>query len=396
MQYLKDVNLQFFKTSIEKFNLEIHPYLQNIFNNPEINPYIYIVITNLNPGLAGYYSDSNNYPFDIHYGSNDVDIIFIDIDQVKNGEESFLSTLTHELSHLYQSQINSYSNSWIKEGTAELITDSVGFKKQFNSNIFSKPISLNSLYIPDVQQYDYFTSFFLYLKYRFDPLNLYELLQYRNKSIQGIIEYLKTNHNYQNNSDDLLKEWGLEILNCHIEKCSLHADFINTTPINTINDFELIEMQPLSLQFYKILEANAISIQMLTEINNIENQIWWSGNGDLIDNTITFEFEINDLSNYSLSFDTYFDIEDRFDLVYLEISKDGGSSWEILSTSAMNSQSSSFYALGPHYTNKIEDWINEEILIGNLNITDKLLVRFEYITDDSVNNKGFYKYIYKV
>ena len=389
-QYLKDVNLQFFKTSIEKFNLEIHPYLQNIFNNPEINPYIYIVITNLNPGLAGYYSDSNNYPFDIHYGSNDVDIIFIDIDQVKNGEESFLSTLTHELSHLYQSQIDSYSNSWIKEGTAELITDSVGFKKQFNSNIFSKPISLNSLYIPDVQQYDYFTSFFLYLKYRFDPLNLYELLQYRNKSIQGIIEYLKTNHNYQNNSDDLLKEWGLEILNCHIEKCSLHADFINTTPINTINDFELIEMQPLSLQFYKILEANAISIQMLTEINNIENQIWWSGNGDLIDNTITFEFEINDLSNYSLSFDTYFDIEDRFDLVYLQISKDAGESWEIISTPAMNSQHSSFYALGDHYTTKIEDWINEEILIGNVTTSDKLLIRFEYITDDSVNNNGFY------
>ena len=127
-------------------------------------------------------------------------------------------------------------------------------------------------------------------------------------------------------------------------------------------------MLPLSLQFYKVLDPQNISIQMSNEIINNNNEIWWSGNGDLIDNMITFEFVINDLNNYSLSFDTYFEIEDRFDLVYLEISKDGGRSWEILSTPAMNSQSSSFYALGSHYTNKVNDWINEEVLIGNLPI----------------------------
>ena len=389
-QYVKHVNTELLELWIQKFNTEIHPIITNVFYNTDINPYTYVVITNLNPGIAGYYSDSNNYPINVHYGSNEVDIIFIDIDQIKNGEQSFLSTLTHELTHLYQSQISSYSNSWIKEGTAELITNSVGLQRPLDSNIFSKPISLSNLNNPNLQQYGYFTFFFLYLQDRFNPLNLYELLQHENKSIEGIIDYLKTNHNYQNHSKDLLNEWGLEVLNCIIENCSFYNDFINTTPVIEINDSQTIKMLPLSLQFYKILDSQNTSIQISTEILNENNDIWWSGNGDLIDNMITFEFEIKDLDNYSLYFDTYFDIEGRFDLVYLEISKDGGASWEILSTPAMNSQSSSFYALGPHYTNQIEDWINEEILIGNLNITDKLLVRFEYITDDSVNNKGFY------
>tara|TARA_Y100001970_G_C14255243_1_gene874828 strand:+ start:252 stop:2291 length:2040 start_codon:yes stop_codon:yes gene_type:complete len=389
-QYVKHVNTELLELWIQKFNTEIHPIITNVFYNTDINPYIYVVITNLNPGIAGYYSDSNNYPVNLHYGSNEVDIIFIDIDQIKNGEQSFLSTLTHELTHLYQFQINSYSNSWIKEGTAELITNSVGLQRPLDSNIFSRPISLSTLNNPNLQQYGYFTFFFLYLQDRFNPLNLYELLQHENKSIEGIIDYLKTNHNYQNHSKDLLNEWGLEVLNCIIENCSFYDDFINSTPVIELNDSQTIEMLPLSLQFYKILDSQNTSIQISTEILNENNDIWWSGNGDLIDNMITFEFEIKDLDNYSLYFDTYFDIEGRFDLVYLEISKDGGASWEILSTPAMNSQSSSFYALGPHYTNQIEDWINEEILIGNLNITDKLLVRFEYITDDSVNNKGFY------
>ena len=389
-QYIKHVNTELLELWIQKFNTGIHPIITNVFYNTDINPYTYVVITNLNPGIAGYYSDSNNYPINVHYGSNEVDIIFIDIDQIKNGEQSFLSTLTHELTHLYQSQISSYSNSWIKEGTAELITNSVGLQRPLDSNIFSKPISLSNLNNPNLQQYGYFTFFFLYLQDRFNPLNLYELLQYENKSIEGIIDYLKTNHNYQNHSKDLLNEWGLEVLNCIIENCSFYNNFINTTPVIEINDSQTIKMLPLSLQFYKILDSQNTSIQISTEILNENNDIWWSGNGDLIDNMITFEFEIKDLDNYSLYFDTYFDIEGQFDLVYLEISKDGGASWEILSTPAMNSQSSSFYALGPHYTNKIEDWINEEILIGNLNITDKLLVRFEYITDDSVNNKGFY------
>ena len=389
-QYVKDVNTESLDQWIQKFNTDIQPFISNVFNKTAMNSYTYVVITNLNPGIAGYYSHSNNYPIDVHYGSNEVDIIFIDIDQIKNGEQSFLSTLTHELTHLYQSQINSYSNSWIKEGTAELITHSVGLQKELDSNIFSRPISLSNLNNPSLQQYGYFTLFFIYLQDRFDTLNLYELLQYPNESIEGIIHYLKTNHHYQNNSEDLLKEWGLAILNCLIEKCHFYDDFINTTTVNDLTESQVIEMLPLSLQFYKVLDPQNISIQMSNEIINNNNEIWWSGNGDLIDNMITFEFAINDLNNYSLSFDTYFEIEDRFDLVYLEISKDGGSSWEILSTPAMNSQSSSFYGLGSHYTNKVNDWINEEVLIGNLPIMDNLLIRFEYVTDDSVNNKGFY------
>ena len=160
-QYIKHVNTELLELWIQKFNTEIHPIITNVFYNTDINPYTYVVITNLNPGIAGYYSDSNNYPINVHYGSNEVDVIFIDIDQIKNGEQSFLSTLTHELTHLYQSQISSYSNSWIKEGTAELITNSVGLQRPLDSNIFSKPISLSNLNNPNLQQYGYFTFFFL-------------------------------------------------------------------------------------------------------------------------------------------------------------------------------------------------------------------------------------------
>ncbi len=389
-QYIKDVNMSTFQIWLERFYTEIHPLIDNIFRNPETNGYTYIVITNLNPGIAGYYSDSNNYPIDIHYQSNDANIVFIDIDQIKNGEDVFLSTLTHEVVHLYQSRIDSYSNSWIKEGTAELITNSAGFKKNLDSNIFSTPISLSNLNIPNVRQYDYFTLFFLYLEDKFNPINLNNLLHYDNKSIEGIIDYLRTNHNYESKSNILFKEWGLEILHCIINTCAFHDDFIITTPVKEINQSELIEMLPLSLQYYKILEPSNLDVYFNTDINNINNEIWWSDTGDLIDNTISFEFEIKEVSDYSLNFDIYYDIEDRFDLTYLQISKDQGNTWEILSSKNMNSQNSSFYALGTHYTNKVEDWINEEVFIDNLKGIDNLLVRFQYITDDSVNNKGFF------
>ena len=389
-QYVKDVNISTFQIWLERFYSEIHPFIHNIFSNPKTDANTYIVITNLNSGIAGYYSDSNNYPIDIHYRSNDINIVFIDIDQIKNGEDDFLSTLTHEVVHLYQSRIDSYSNSWIKEGTAELITNSAGFEKNLDSNIFSKPISLSNLNIPNLRQYDYFTLFFLYLEDRFNPIDFSNLLHYNNKSIEGISDYLKTNHNYESKSHTLFKEWGLEILNCIIKECAFYKNFITTTSINEINESKSIEMLPLSLQFYKIMEGSNLDVHIDTDINNINNEIWWSGTGDLINNTITFEFEINEISDYTLYFDTYYDIEDRFDLTYLQISKDEGNTWEILSTNNMNSQNSSFYALGNHYTDKVEDWINQEIFLGNLPRIEKLLVRFQYITDDSVSNKGFF------
>lgn len=393
-QYIKDVNLKNFDNSIEKFYKELLPQIYTWFEIIENIEPIYIVITNLNSGISGYYSDSNNHPVELHYRSNEINVIFLDINEILIGEDSFLGTLSHELSHLFQNTLDSSEHSWVKEGTAEFVRHSLGFTNDLDSNIFTQPLSLTNLVNPTALQYSYLNSFFIYLVERFSIQSLKELFIAESKSTTGLSNYLKEKHNYNQSTYELFTDWGLETFNCIIGDCKLYTNTNNTTLVKelTKNDAQIINMPPMSLQYFEINNVNNGSITIESDYLNktMNNRIWWSGSGDLINHNITFEFPLHNISNPKLSFDIFFNIEDKFDLVYLEISRDRGESWEIISTKNMTDQHSSFYSTGRHFTNKSNGWLKEEITLQNISELDKILVRFEYITDDSVNNKGFF------
>ena len=226
-QYIKDVNLENFNLSIEKFYEELLPQIYTWFEMTENIEPIYIVITKLNSGISGYYSDSNNHPIELHYRSNEINVIFLDINEILLGEDSFLGTLSHELSHLFQNHLDSSEHSWVKEGTAEFVRYSLGFTNDLDSNIFAQPLSLTNLVSPTASQYSYLNFFFIYLAERFKIESLKELFIAENKSTAGVSNYLKDKHNYNQSSYELFTDWGLEIFDCIIENCKFFTNSNN-------------------------------------------------------------------------------------------------------------------------------------------------------------------------
>jgi immune inhibitor A len=57
---------------------------------------------------------------------------------------------------------------------------------------------------------------------------------------------------------------------------------------------------------------------------------WWSDVGDLMQNTLTHEFDLTTASSPIFSFASHWSIEDDWDYGYVEVSSDGGSTWTIL------------------------------------------------------------------
>ena len=119
-----------------------------------------------------------------------------------------------------------------------------------------------------------------------------------------------------------------------------------------------------------------------------DGAFWWSGRGDSIDSRLTREIDLRDIDDASLRFDAWYEIERDWDYAYVAASTDDGATWLTLPgqrTTADNPTGASF---GHGYTGTSGGWIREEIDLSEF-AGQRILIRFESVTDDSANQVGF-------
>lgn len=98
-------------------------------------------------------------------------------------------------------------------------------------------------------------------------------------------------------------------------------------------DSDLLKVGQLSLRPNGTVEGIKINLpdQEITIPNPLDTgQAWWSDLGDLMENTVTHEFNLAETTAPVFSFASYWSIEVDWDYGYVEVSNDGGSTWTIL------------------------------------------------------------------
>ncbi|AGK61838.1 hypothetical protein Asulf_01872 [Archaeoglobus sulfaticallidus PM70-1] len=105
-------------------------------------------------------------------------------------------------------------------------------------------------------------------------------------------------------------------------------------------------------------------------LKNTENYIWYSGNGNNLDNTLSRDFDLRNITKATLRFKTYYDIDEGWDYGYVEV--------------VCNNTT---YVLAEYtgYSKPYVEEINLSKFAGN-NIT----LVFRYVTDSSVVYPGWY------
>ena len=121
-----------------------------------------------------------------------------------------------------------------------------------------------------------------------------------------------------------------------------------------------------------------------------DGDVLYSGAGDLLDNWAIFETT----GGGTLSFDTYWDIEDYWDFGFVQVSTDGGYTWTSLSnayTTDVHDPSAhpDIIANLPGLTGWSEDWINVSFDLSAYAGQD-ILVAFRYMTDWATPYEGWY------
>ncbi|MBR7676116.1 immune inhibitor A domain-containing protein [Streptomyces daliensis] len=115
---------------------------------------------------------------------------------------------------------------------------------------------------------------------------------------------------------------------------------------------------------------------------------WWSGSGDDLRNTLSRPVDLTGKSSASLDFKGWWDIEENYDYLYTEVSEDGGQNWRPLDGTADGKPiprdgggQPALHGVSGQYRDlsfPLDDFAGK-----------KIDVRFRYLTDSGVAQKGF-------
>jgi hypothetical protein len=125
-----------------------------------------------------------------------------------------------------------------------------------------------------------------------------------------------------------------------------------------------------------------------------DNQVLWAGQGDELDAAITFEADLSNVESATLNFDNYIDIEEQWDFGMVQVSTDGGETWNSLENENTRSDvvEEGYPKIKenvPGFTGHYEDWQQEAFDLSEY-AGQNVLISFRYLTDWGTNGAGWF------
>ena len=402
-----DVPLEELKRSAAIFEERIYPTVARYFGTPwtpgvDNDPRLTILHARLH-GVAGYYSASDEYPRQVHPQSNQREIIYINTGAYAVGSEAYLGLLAHELQHAAHWNADPSEETWVNEGLSELAADLAGFPSSLLGAFIRSPTT-SLIHWPEVVQalpphYGAANLFFAYLASHYGgPERLRRLTQLPQDGVPGIIAFLRS-QGFDLTFQEVFADWIIaNLLDLPSGPYSYPDRDVQVQPTRRLHLHDPVERSvPQYAADYLEVEPTPGDVT-LTFIGQTQTPLlpveppgdgtcWWGNRGDSIDATLTGRFHLPEGERITLKLTLWFDIEEFWDYAYVEVSTDGGRTWDILEgrhTSAANPVGNSF---GPGYTGRSDGWVQDSLDLTPYAGRD-IFLRFEYVTDDGLVGDG--------
>jgi hypothetical protein len=401
---------QTYFTNRDFFGSEWSPGVDN-------DPHLSILhASNLGSSVAGYYSSADEFVAQVRDDSNEMEMFYINADNMDVNSSFYNGVLAHEFQHMIHWHNDRNEETWMNEGFSELAMYLNNFDVGGSDWVFANTpdTQLNSWPEgPGAAGANYgagylFTSYFLD---RFGPDATQALVGHAENSFASVEEVLQE-QGRDMTYEDLFADWVVANLlddpyisdgRYGYEDIDPPTFDIETTyyenayPVSesaTVHQhgtdyIELQGQQPLTFSF-----TGSTQVGLVDATAHSGRYVWWSNRGDDSDMMLTRSFDLSDAGEeVTLAFWTWYDIEADWDYAYVEVSPDGGETWDILTTPSGTGTNPNGNSFGWAYTGQSGDgeepaWIQERVDLSAYAGQD-VQVRFEYITDDAVNRPGF-------
>ena len=368
---------------------------------------------NLGDSIAGYYSSADEFSRLAQPYSNEKEMFYINIDNNLPGNEFYDGTLAHEFQHMIHWYNDRNEETWVNEGLSELASalnefDPGGADLAYMAN---PDTQLNTWGAEPGSNLPHYGGSFLFMTYfldRFGEEATRAMVASPENGIAGFNDALQ-NSGHSETFDDVFADWLVANLlddeqtdngrygyqNIDPEQVNLQASYRRYPAIEDGG-----EVSQFGADYFELRGRGDVTIDFTGNplIGLVDAQAHsgdyalWSNRADDSSATLTQRFDLSAVTDATLNFWTWYDLETDFDYGYVQVSTDGGTTWTSLrgeNTTNTNPNGNSFgdAFTGQSGSDSSAEWTEESLDLSPY-AGQEILVRFQYITDDAVNNPG--------
>ena len=346
-------------------------------------------------------------------------MFLLSADNVSLDEEFAYSVLAHEFQHMIHWYQDRNEETWMNEGFAELAAFLNNYSVGGSDFIYSLNPDMQLNYWPGGTEdtTPHYGAAFLYLLYfldRFgedatkavvaDPANGLVSID-RVLSDKGESDPL-TGKTIQ--ADDVFTDWTITSFLQDSQVADGRYTYHNYSQAPQPSETESFQTCPDQTETRQVSQYGVDYIRLRCKGSytlNFEGSVQasvvptdpfsgeyfvWSNRGDKSDMTLTRSFDFTNQSGpLSLSYWTWYDLENDYDYLYLVASTDG-ENWQIITTPSGTPDDPSGNSYGWAYNGQSgggPEWIEETVDISQF-AGQEVQLRFEYVTDAAVNGEG--------
>jgi immune inhibitor A len=411
----------------ETFQNEIYPTTRYFFGSeskPGIDedPRIYVLFAgNLGSRTAGYFSSGDSQHPDLIPFSNGHDMFLLNSDHYSLRDPYLYGVLAHEFQHMIHANQDFNETAWLNEGLSELAVYLNGYYSGHFARAYAQNPGTQLNDWPDSSESarSHYGASFLFTKYFFDRFGedaLRALVSEQENGLKSIdrvlqqFEFYETESEYPMTADDVFADW---VIANYIQDPGTgdgrftyselpdaprpaYRERIRNCPTELmtrdVRQYAVDYIRITCPGDYTLVFEGSTEVRVLPVEPNSGSYYFWSNRGDMSNMTLTRSFDFSDIEGpLTLSYWTWFDIEQDYDYLYLLASLDG-ESWQILETPSGRMPDTLSNSYGWSYSGASgmtgPEWINETVDLSSY-AGQEVWLRFKYLTDDAVNGEGF-------
>jgi immune inhibitor A len=361
-------------------------------------------------GVAGYYWSADEYPAEVRPDSNQMEMFYINADNANVGSAFYLGTLAHEFQHMIHWYNDRNEETWLNEGMSELASLINGFDPGGSDYSWSlRPDTQLNSWSDDEARSAHYGGAFLFAAYlldRFGEELTQAVVAHPENGIASIDVVLAESETgltfadvfadwvvavYLDDPELVDERFGYDLIDTVQPQLDVEHDRYPAERVTQVAPYgvDYIYLEggaDLTLDFYGDTKA-----RLLDTRPHSGDHLWYANRGDDSNMRLTHAFDLTGLSQATLRFWTWYDIEVDWDYGYVMVSGDDGATWQILRGPSSTDTNPNGNSYGWAYTGVSgggPGWIEEQIDLSEY-AGQQVLVRFEYITDDALNSPGW-------
>jgi immune inhibitor A len=362
-------------------------------------------------GLAGYFSSRHIYPQIVVPDSNEREMFVMNVRQF--GGDYYLSVLVHEFRHMVEYTYDKSEWDWAVEGSAMLAEDLWGTVQvaQQRANLFLRNPNQPLKQWTAGNAASYYGQGYAFNRYLFDRLGVDLYREFAISPLPGLraLDAVLVNANLPLTGRQLWLDW-LVALAIHDQPQApdmyrfgegVALDTAATTliagPPVSLSD----TLHPYGAAYYELDGSDTLTVTfngstlvpLLDTLPQSGEYFWYAQRANYSQMRLTRPLDLRPVTQATLHYMAYVDIEQGYDFAYVAVSTDNGRSWQGLDAPHMQSRAAGDDPANAaftdyFYTGRQRTWVEEEVDLTPY-AGQEILLRFEYVTDQLLTYGGF-------